>query len=197
MNELPEAVIDGVRKFIRLTALTSNPQYAKRIRDEQDLAEAFDVVAIYFRDTERMVGKKIYRGQAFDPIEDVKRATEEYFLAGRDAKETALARGKNLAMYHLAVVPLIEMFKDMDHEEALTKVQAAVDQAKKLILTMDLQSHYDDALVAQMQVSKMIREREVARKAEIAKRKRGKRRKKKDDLSDWLEQKEKDGSSAF
>lgn len=190
-------VQDSVRKFIRLTALSVNPQYTKRIRDEFDLMDAIDVVAIYFKETERMLDKKMYQGQPFDPIEDVKRATEEYFLTGREVKDTALARGRNLTMYHLAVVPIIEMFKGMKHKEILDCLDVKLDQVKILICSMDLQTHYDDALVTLAQVSQMIKEREQARKIELAKRKRGKRRKKTNNLLDWVEKNSRAGKLDF
>jgi ribosomal protein L21 len=195
--QLTPAVTDGVRKFIRLTALMSNPQYFKRIRDEFDLIEALEVATIYFHQTERVMGKKLYKGTPFDVIEDVKRATEEHFLSGREQHDVALARGKNLTMYHLAVVPFIEMFKDIEHEQILKTVDAALEQTKQLIYTMDVQSHYDDALVTLAQVGAMIKEREAARKIELAKKRRGKRRKKKDNLTDWIEKKESEGSRSF
>lgn len=176
--QVSPAVQDSIRKFVRLTALAVNPQYTKRIRDEFDLMEAVDVVGIYFRQTDRMIGKKIYQKQQFDFIEDVKRATEEYFLTGREIKDTALARGKNLTMYHLVVVPVIEQFKDVTHEEALAGLDENLELIQELIRTINVTSHYDDAIVALAQVSVMIREREAARKLEVAKRKRGKRAKK-------------------
>lgn len=190
--QLSPAVTDSIRKFVRLTALSVNPQYTKRIRDEFDLLEAVDVVGDYIHETARMVGLKIYRGQEFDVIEDVKRATEEHFLTGREFKDTALMRGRNLTMYHLAVVPMIEMFKGMKHEDILENVDDALEKVRKLICSMDLVTHYDDALVTLAQVSTMIKERENARKLELAKRRRGKHKKKKDALFDWVDKKVKE-----
>jgi hypothetical protein len=190
--QITPTVTDSIRKFIRLTPLRSDPQYKNRIRTEFDLMEALEVVSVYFHDTKNMVGKKMYQGQPFDPIEDVKRATEEYFLTGREARDCALQRGRNVIMYHLAVVPVIEMFQGIKHESILKNIDSVLAEINKLICTMPIESHYDDAIVAFAQVKVMIQEREEKRKLEKAAKRRGKRRKKKDDLVDWVERKEKD-----
>jgi hypothetical protein len=194
---LSPAVHDGLRKFIRLTALASNPQYTRRIRDEFDLLDALEVVRNYFHETKSMVGLKMYKAQPFDVIEDVKRATEEHFLSGREAKDAALARGKNLTMYHLAIVPIIEMFKGVNHEVILKNIDNVLTQVKDQLHTLEIRSHIDDALVTLAQVSVMIKQREDARKLELAKRRRVKRKKKTSDVVSWVERKEKDESLRF
>lgn len=195
--QLSPTVTDSIRKFIRLTALSSHPKYTKRIRDEFDLMDALEVVSIYFHETKNMVGQKMYKAQPFDFIEDVKRATEEYFLTGREIRDTALARGKNLMMYHLVVVPVIESFKNMAHEDILKNVDTVLAQIKDVLCTMEVRSHYDDAIVTLAQVSVLIKAREDARKIELAKRRRLKRKPKKNNDVEWVERKEKEQFLSF
>ncbi len=177
MNLTP-VVNDSIRKFIRLTPLIDDKQHGQRFRDETDLIEAIDCVRDAFHDTKDMIGKKMYQGVVFEPVEDVKRALEEYLLGRRERKDVALARRKNLIMYHLAVEPVIEMFKGIPHPTALMIVDEVLDEVQNLINTMDIDSHIDDALVAQAQVSVLIKEREEKRKRELAARRRKKRRRK-------------------
>ncbi len=180
-------VIANIRMFVRLTSLTVDPRYKKRFRTEFDLMEAIDVLSIYFHETHRMIGVKMYRGQVFDVIEDVKRATEEYFLTDRTPTESLIARGKNLNMYHLAVVPIIEMFKDLKHVDMLKTLDESLEAIKEVILSMDLPTHYDDGLVALAQVGDLIKVREQARKLEISTRKRKKRKSKKEEFLDHVQ----------
>jgi len=195
--QLSPAITECIRKFIRLTVLSSHPKYTKRIRDEFDLIDALEVIGICFHETKNMVGLKMYKATPFDFIEDVKLATEAYFLTGREFKDTALARGKNLLMYHLVVVPIIESFKGMPHEDILKNVDAVLTQVKDLLCTMEVRSHYDDAIVTLAQVGVLIKAREDARKIQLAKRRRLKRKPKKDDIAAWVERKEKEQPLSF
>lgn len=182
MNLTP-VVNDSIRKFIRLTPLIMDKQHGQRFRDENDLIEALDVVRDSFHDTKNMIGKKMYQGVVFDPVEDVKRALEEYLLGRRERKDVALARRKNLIMYHLAVEPVIEMFKGIPHATTLMIVDEVVDSVQDLIRTMPIESHLDDAIVAQVQVNVLIKEREERRKLELAARRKKKRKRKVPDLA--------------
>jgi hypothetical protein len=186
MQPTPE-VIDNIRTFVRLTVLTINPKYTNRFRSELDLVEAIKVLQIYFDETKRMIGKKMYRGQPFDVVEDVKRAMEEYFLTGRNEHESVVARSRNLNMYYLVIVPIIEMFKVLSHDDMIKELDETLAAIKEVIMAMDLPTHYDDGIVALAHVGDMIKIREQARKQEISKRKRGKRNTKKYKLLDYEE----------
>ena len=194
--KITPTIVDGIRKFIRLTALIPDPQYSKRIRDELDLIDALEVIRFYVQDTKNMVGKKMYQKQPFDVVEDIKRATEEHFLTGREARDTALARFKNLMMYHLVLVPIIETFKDVEHKPVLKEADKMLDDIGELLTVMNVPSHRDDAIVALAQVGEMIKERENARKVELARRRRKKSRKK-NKFVEWIERKEREVSPRF
>lgn len=185
MTDLPLTIQNNIRKFIQLMALSADPLQRKWVRDEYDLVEALDVARIKFHETKRMMGTKMYKGQQFDPIEDVKRETEEFLFTTRHQSENLLMRKKNLVMYHLVVEPVIELFRGKDHSQMLIEIDDTIKQVIDLLYTMPVRTHYDDALVAREQVRQMVREREERRKAELQLRKRGKRRAKKNDL-DWM-----------
>jgi hypothetical protein len=185
MTDITHTIQYNLRKFIQLMALSVDPLQRKWVRDEYDLAEALDVARIKFHETERMMGKKMYKGQAFDPIEDVKREMEEFLFTARQQNENLLMKKKNLVMYHLVVEPVIDLFKGKEHKQMLEEIDDVVKQVIDLLYTMPVHTHYDDALVAREQVRQMVREREERRKAEVQSRKRGKRKSKKNDL-DWM-----------
>ena len=172
MSNYINAVEDQIRLFVRLAPLASDPQVGKRIRDEFDLFDALDAVATFFHDTERMVGLRMYRGQDFDPVEDVKRNMEELLLNARNQKDVIGVRHRNLIMYHLVVEPVINSFNRVDHRTVLSQVDHVVEAIKQFVTSIELNSHIDDARVALEQVRSLVREREAIRKSEIqAKRK--------------------------
>lgn len=180
------SITENLRKFIQLMALRSDPLQQKWIRDEQDLTQALDIVKTLFHETERMKGKKMYQGQPFDPIEDVKRGIEEYLLGAREYNEIPLQRKRNLTMYYLVVEPIIESFKGLSHQEMLEKVDGRIEEIVNQLMTMPVRSHYDDAIVAKEQIRQFVRDRDELRKEELAAKKKGRRKSKKDNL-EWLD----------
>lgn len=183
-----QIVSDGIRKFVRLTALASDPNQSKWVRDELDLTEALEVTIYFFHETKAMIDKKMYKGQNFDFVEDVKRNVEEYLLSGREKEDVALSRRKNLAMYHLIVEPVIDLFKGMEHEKVLKIVDGVIENVLKELNTVDVKSHFDDALVARAQVAQMIRDRSARRKEELARKRKGRGRRKKLDVDRILKE---------
>lgn len=162
----------GIRKFVRLKALRDNQAEAKWVRDEQDLIDAVNIVREKFHETERFTGQQMHKDMQYDVTEDVKEEIEEILLGGRDPKEAALNRRRNLNMYHLVIEPMIDSLKGMSHEEAIRYVDKIADNVINMIENVDISSHYDDALVAKEQVSQLVKQRDAQRKEVKTARKR-------------------------
>ena len=175
---------DGIRKFLRLTALISDPREVKWVRLEEDLVEALEVVAQTLVESARMIGKQKYRGQPFDLLEDTKKELEEYLLTGREPVHTALARKKNLMMYHLVVEPAIDSFKKYEPQDIAKHAEEDIKEMVEAVLETSVPSHYDDALVTRAQVREMIEKRTAERKAAKPKRKPARRRTKQKEPED-------------
>lgn len=183
-----QAVSDGIRKFVRLTALRSDPNQIKWVRDELDLTEALEVTNYFFHETKAMLDKKMYKGQVFDFVEDVKRNVEEYLLSGREKEDVALSRKKNLAMYHLIVEPVIDLFKGIEHKQVLKVVDSVIEHVIHELYTVEVNSHFDDAIVARAQVAQMIHERSARRKEELARKRKGRGRRRKTNVERFLKE---------
>lgn len=183
-NTIPENISYGVYKFKQLIALRENPIQAPWVRDEADLIEALEIARSYFPLTEGLLGKKMYQGQPYDFVDDVKLEVEEFLFTANNPDENQSQRRRNVIMYHLVVAPVIDLFKTMDHETALKEFDEIFENVVHEVYSTSIECHYDDALVARVQISQMVREREAIRKAELAAKKKRKKRKK-HDLS-WM-----------
>lgn len=164
------AVTDGIRKFIRMIPLRQNPMEKKYIQDEYDLLAALETIKEKFHETERMMGLMKYRKTPFDFVDDVKGEMEEWLLNHEEPKEAALQRKRHLVMYHLVLEPLIDVFKNFTHKEALRHVDKIVNGVENMVKHSDVEGNYDDAIVAKEQVRKMIEAREATRKAKLRKK---------------------------
>lgn len=162
----------GVRTFVRLFGLETDPLYAKHASGETDIYDALDCIKIMMHGTERMIGKQKHFGKPFDFVADVKEDMREMMLVGDDAPSTATKRKRNLALYHLVVDPIVETFRAVDHATAIKEVDTVIEYIASTAFTEDDYGSYDDALVAQVQAHTIIRNREEQYKAEAAARKK-------------------------
>jgi hypothetical protein len=176
-------IANGVKLFVQLTSLRSDPLESKWVRDEEDLRLALEQVAESFKYTKGMLGKKMYRNEpTFNYVEDVKRDMEEILLRGETDRERAGMRKRNLTMYHIVIEPVIEALGALSHIDAINKAEEFTRSVYDYAVSANINTHFDDAIVAKSIVSGMVRAREEARKTAVAaKRKRG-RKKKEDEL---------------
>jgi hypothetical protein len=159
------------RKFVRLIPLRSQPLESKYIQDELDVLYCLDAVKQMFYDTAAYLGKSKYQGQPFDFIREVKEEVQEWLLVGNTDQQTAHLKRKNLIMYHMVLEPLIDLFANFTHEEALSRCDETFELVKQTIENHDIETTYDDAIVAREQIQQIVREREELRKATLKKRK--------------------------
>lgn len=182
--QLTPTITNGVKLFVQLTALRSDPLEAKWVRDEDDLRIALSQIADEMKYTKSMLGKKMYKtrdAEGFDFVDDVKRAIEETLLVGEDERDTRLMRKKNLTMYHLVLEPVIEWIGTLSHADAIQFAREYTDAVYEHVATVNVNTHFDDAVVAKSIVKSMVKEREEARKATLLAQRRGRRNKKKED----------------
>lgn len=178
--QMSSTITQGVNLFVQLTALTKTPLDLKFMRDEEDLRLALEQVEDSVTSTTRMIGKAMYRSHTtFDLVHDVKRAMEAILLEGADDRETAGLRRRNLNMYHLVIEPVIDQLGLVPHQYAIDNVKAFTRSVYDYAINADINTHEDDAIVAKTIVRGMVKERDDARKAELAARKKSKRSKKK------------------
>lgn len=188
-------IANGVKLFVQLTALRSDPLESKWVRDEDDLRLALEQVADEMKYTKSMLGKKMYKTRdaaGFDFVDDVKRAIEHTLLVGEDERDTVLMRKKNLTMYHLVLEPVIEWIGTLSHADAIQFAREYTDAVYEHAITANINTHFDDAVVAKSVVKNMVKEREEARKAALAAQRRSKRKKKEEDLLADLKEPEDD-----
>lgn len=171
-----EEVRAGIRVFVRLFGLESDPIQAKYAAGEFEVYDALDSIKILISETSRVIGKRKYVGQVFDFVEDVKQDMVELLLVGTDVTKTAVKRKRNLPLYHLVVSPVVEVLRSYDHASAIQIADQYIDYVGVTAFVEDDYGTYDDALVAREQVRDIIREREEQSKAEAA-RQRKKNRK--------------------
>lgn len=139
--------LSAFQKAVRLTPLLDSPQDKKAIQDELDFIDALDTVTIFTEATRGMIGHQKYTKRAYDFRQEVKADLQEMFLIGRDEKESALKRRKNAVLYYYVLEPVVDLMKDLNHEEALANVGSIVERAKQTIATHTIQKSFDDALV--------------------------------------------------
>ena len=160
------AVTDGIRKFIRLTAMYHSPIHGKWIQFEEDLISALRSVVDAFQMTTDMMNSKknMYAKRQYSFTEDVKKEMQELLLEGLTPTEAALQRKRNLVMYHFVIVPTIDALSHLSHEDAIRESKSLISNIIAEIETSTVDSHYDDAIVAREQVHIMIGARELERK---------------------------------
>lgn len=162
----------GLKKFVRLIPLRQEPSQAKYIQDEFDLLEALSVVKQKFLETAEMFGKRKYKdSKTFDFVEDVREEMEEWLLNDESTVAAAVKRKKYQPMYYLVLLPVIELFAEDTHAQALRQVGEVVAHVETMILNHEINGHFDDAKVIQAMISKEMKAKEDARQAKRTKRK--------------------------
>lgn len=171
-------VVRNVRMGVKLTGLRADPLEARWVKDEFDFADAVSTIKYFMKHTSRMVGKTKHPNQPFDHIDDVRRDVEEHLIVGKSPEATALLKRHNLTTFHLIVDPVLQVLAQIpSHQECIAHVDAVVDHAIELIMNSGVETTHDDALVAKRQVSALVVAREGQRKAMLAKKKQGRRKK--------------------
>jgi len=176
-SEQIDLIRDGVRKYIRLIGFIGSPNLLelKWLADEWDLHSALETLSRAVKASHTMVGKRKYQGVDYDIAREVKKDMQTYLMSGRTEPETALLKKINQPMYYLVISPVLDLFAlPFDHQTAIDIVDDVVAEVQRMIWSQEDYGDYDDALVARMQVQKLIRETEEKRLAEInaTKRKR-------------------------
>lgn len=169
-------VRNGIRLYVRLFGLDSDPLHAKYSSDEFDAVRALESVKLLIQESKRFVGKKKHVNATFDIIDDVKQDMAELLLIGDDDVATAVKRKRHLPLYHLVVCPVLDVFNDMTHAEVVENADKIIDYVIETAFNEDDYGTYDDALVAQVQTKALIRDREEQHKAELIARKKRNRK---------------------
>lgn len=166
----------GLRVFTRLFGLDIAHQQAKYFACENDTELALDSVKQLLQETERFIGKSKHVGKPFDFVEDVKLDMNELLLMSDDPIRTAVNRKRNLPLYHLVVSPVVELFRQFDHATAVQNADVIINYIKETAFIEDNYGTSEDALIAQLQVRRIIRDREEQSKVEAASRKKQNRK---------------------
>jgi hypothetical protein len=167
-------VTSGIRKFIRVLGLELESYQLKRIADESDLISALDLIPTHMQDSASLIGRETYKGAPYVFTDEVKKDMEEYLLTGKEPKNTAVLRHRNLNMYHLVVEPTIELLGKLDHQQAIIQSRAIVDGVIDMVRNSEDYGDATDALIAKEQISVMIKARTEAiklTKTRVTKRK--------------------------
>ena len=188
MLQANDTINTGVKLFVQMIGLITDPMEEKWVRDQEDLRLALEQVSDNLQYTKPMVGKQMYRNQPFNFVNDVKLAMEETLLIGEDARETAGLRRRNITMYHLVLEPVIDQLGTLSHAEAIETSAAFANQVYELALSVDVKSHFDDAVVAKAIAKSMVKEREAARREAIAEQKKAGRKKAKKEAEDLIKE---------
>ena len=192
MLQANDTINTGVKLFVQMIGLITDPMEEKWVRDQEDLRLALEQVSDNLQYTKPMVGKQMYRNQPFNFVNDVKLAMEETLLIGEDARETAGLRRRNITMYHLVLEPVIDQLGTLSHAEAIEASAEFVNRIYELALSVDVKSHFDDALVAKAIAKSIVKEREAARRNAIAEQKKAGRKKAKKEAEDLIKEVEAD-----
>jgi hypothetical protein len=158
-------VTSGIRKFIRVLGLELEAYQLKRIADEFDLISALDLIPTHIQDSASLIGRETYKGVPYIFTDEVKKDMEEYLLTGKEPKDTAVLRHRNLTMYHLVVEPTIELIGKLDHQQAIDQSRDVVNGIIDMVRNSEDYGDATDALIAKEQIAVMIKARTEARKA--------------------------------
>ena len=165
----------GLRMFVKLTGLKTDPLEHKWIRDEFDVVDAVSSIPYFVKQSARMIGKTMYTKRPYHFIEDVTKDVQEFLIVGKEPRDSALLKKKHLMMYHLVVHPVLDIMYSLPHQDAIIWVDHIISDIISQVMTHNISTTYDDALVAKAQVQKIISARTELLK--ITKHKRAPRRK--------------------
>lgn len=162
-NEARNLLKTGVRRLLRL----DHPQqgeteksHAGRTADAFDILEALEVIRKFFEDTEDMMGKKFRKGdEGFDYVSEIKKDIEEFYLSGATEKEGALNRRKYRVLVNLLLDPIVDLFRDVPHEEALKLYDGVIDNTIRYVKNSDVVANADDAFVTRRLIQKEVQRR--------------------------------------
>lgn len=170
------AVHSNIRVFTRLVGLDSDPLHFKNSSSEFDACDALDCASILLKDTKRFVGKRKHPGKPFDFIEDVKADMSVMLLQDDDIVKQAIKRKRHLPLVYLVVGPALDALSQYDHLTAIDKVDEVFDIVKNALLQSDTYGEYDDAVVAQAQVKRLIQHHDEQAKLAASVRKKKNRK---------------------
>lgn len=170
------AVHSSIRVFTRLMGLDSDPLHFKNSSSEFDACDALDCASILLKDTKRFAGKRKHPGKTFDFIEDVKADITMMLLQDDDVVKQAMKRKRYLPLVYLVVGPALDALSQYDHLTAVNKVDEVFDTVKRTLLHSDTYGEYDDAIVAQAQVKRLIQQHDEQARLTASTRKRKNRK---------------------
>ena len=142
--------------------------------DDFDMLEALDMIEHYFEETESMMNKPMRRAEdskgkalpksqqptTFDFIRDVKEALKSYYVDNNsDEMKRRLNERKYKHLFDQVLLPIVDMFKDYSHQDALFNIGHVIKSAKDYIIHSDILSSADDATVAKAQIASTVRRR--------------------------------------
>lgn len=160
-NQL-QSLYQGIDRLLRLDypentdEVSLKRHYGAHV-DALEMIEAVEVLRFYFKDTEEMLGKAAYRGEkSFDFISELKEDIRSYYLEASSDKEGALRRRKYRTMVVLMLNPLISLFQNMSHADALNQYDEVLDRVIEYISTNEIETRKDDAFVVRHLIQKDI-----------------------------------------
>lgn len=157
----------NVRLFVKLTGIGIQSQLERKwVRDEFDAVDYIERISILVKKTASMKGKKMYAKRPYDHIDDVRRDMYQMMLHSDDTVQSAVLRKKHLSMYYLLIDPILMHLQNCgDHQHCIDVVDDVISTARHIVLNHNIETNYEDALVAKAQVSQIISSREAERKA--------------------------------
>lgn len=169
-------ITGGMRTFIRLTGMIHDEFQHRWFADEADAKSSILAIARTFKASERMLGKQKYQGQPFDAARQVREDMAASMLGGADESIMVANRKRYSPLYYLIVEPIINALSKYDHKTILEIVEDICHGFVAVMENTTCYGNYDDALIAQAQVRRVIADREEAIKVLKASRKRKKRK---------------------
>lgn len=153
----------GLRIFVKLTGLKEDPLEHRWVRDEFDLITALSYIPYFVKNTVRFTAERMYAKYPYNYIQDAKQDLQECLLKAKEPKDSAILRKKHLMMYHLTVVPAINVLQQLPtKQECVSQVDEIINVLSELVLSHEIYTSYEDALVAKAQVKRLIEERTIA-----------------------------------
>jgi len=81
-----------------------------------------------------------------------------------DAESKKLNKIKYKRLYDQVLEPIVDMFKDYSHQDALISIDHVIDNAKKYVINSDVLGSEDDARVARKQIEQDVKRRRNKRR---------------------------------
>lgn len=180
-------IAQGIKQFTLLQGLIYDPNplvWGKWLADESDLKLALHSLADAVNRTAPMLNKRKYVGVDFDPVRQLRSDMLTYLTSGRTDDETAALRKRNLPMFYLVIVPILEQLARLSHSELLLATPNIISHTELLLDTEYQYGNLAQAYQVQRQIQDTIRQQDELRQQDIANRQR--RRKSKDPMQALL-----------